>query len=173
MARADVKLASVACVQDTIAAAQTEAAVFRIDMLLALLLLALGLLGLWGAESPLDQQTAGAEKPTQASEGDEVHEIEKVMTNIFRVDIHVAESDPVQITLDVAGEHPDGCDLPVQVAQTRAGNDVQVEVYRELPVDMVCPMILRPYQASIQLDGAFETGNYSINVNAHTQSIEI
>ncbi|MXV93814.1 MAG: hypothetical protein F4Z94_10440, partial [Chloroflexi bacterium] len=100
---------------------------YRVDILLALLLLALGFLGLRGAQSPLSQQTAGANIPTQANEGDEVRETEKVMTNIFRVDVHVAESDPAQITLDVAGEHPDGCDLPVQVAQSREGSAVQVE----------------------------------------------
>lgn len=145
----------------------------RIDILLALLLLALGLLGLLGAESPISQQTAGLAKPTQASEGDEVRETEKVLTNIFRVDVSVAESDARQITLDVAGEHPDGCDLPVHVTQSREGNEVQVEVYRELPVDMICPMILRPYEGSIQLDGAFEAGSYQISVNGHSQSVEI
>lgn len=146
---------------------------YRIDILLALLLLALGLLGLHGAESPISQQTAGAAKPTQPSKGDEVRETEKIMTNIFRVDVIVTENDPMQITLDVAGEHPDGCELPVHVAQSREGNAIQVEVYRQLPVDMVCPMILRPYEDTIQLDGAFEAGSYSISVNAHTQSIDI
>ena len=145
----------------------------RVDILLALLLLALGLLGLLGAETPIGQQKAPAAKPTQPSKGDEVRETEKVMTNIFRVDVSVAESDPTQITLDVSGEHPDGCELPVHVAQSREDNAIQVEVYRELPVDMVCPMILRPYQDTIQLDGAFEAGSYSISVNAHTQSIDI
>ena len=145
----------------------------RVDILLALLLLALGLLGLLGAESPIGQQKAPAAKPAQPSKEDEVRETEKVMTNIFRVDVSVAESNPTQITLDVSGEHPDGCELPVHVAQSREGNAIQVEVYRELPVDMVCPMILRPYQDTIQLDGAFEAGSYSISVNAHTQSIDI
>jgi len=147
--------------------------VLKVDILLLLLLLALGLLGLRGAETPISQQRADAAKPIQPSEGDKVPETEKVMTNIFRVDVIKDESDPVQIALDVSGEHPDGCDLPVHVAQSREGNAIQVEVYRELPVDMVCPMILRPYQDRIQLDGTFEAGSYSIAVNEHTQSVDI
>lgn len=146
---------------------------YRVDILLALLLLALGLLGLRGAISPLSQQTTDAAIPTQASEGDKVRETEKIMTNIFRVDVSVTDNDPRQITLDVTGEHPDGCELPVHVAQSREGKAIQVEVYRELPVDMICPMILRPYRDTIQLDGAFEAGRYRINVNSHTQSIDI
>ena len=146
---------------------------YRIDILLALLLLALGLLGLRGAESPLGQQNVPAAKPTQPSKEDEVRETEKVMTNIFRVDVIVSDNDPLQIALDVAGEHPDGCELPVHVAQTHEDNAVQVQVYRELPVDMVCPMILRPYADTIQLDGTFAAGSYTITVNSHTQSIDI
>ncbi|MCY4146659.1 MAG: hypothetical protein OXE95_08685 [Chloroflexi bacterium] len=146
---------------------------FRVDMLLALLLLALGLLGLHGAESPISQQAAKTTIPTQPSEGDEVREIEKVMTHIFRVDVSVTEDDPRRVTLNVAGEHPDGCELPVHVAQSREGSAVRVEIYRELPVDIVCPMILRPYQDTIQLDGAFAAGSYRIHVNEHTQPVDI
>lgn len=95
---------------------------------------------------------------------------DKVLTNIFRVDVQVKET---QISLDVAGEHPDGCDYPVIVNQTRRGNTVDVEVYREVPADVVCPMILQPYSDTINLDGDYEAGNYTINVNSHTQSVNI
>ena len=95
---------------------------------------------------------------------------DKVLTNIFRVDVQVKE---MRISLDVEGEHPDGCEYPVIVDQIRRGNTVDVEVYRKVPADVICPMILKPYRDMIRLDGEFEPGNYTINVNSHSQAVNI
>ena len=145
----------------------------NLDFLMALLLFLLGALGLSDISQPDSPQPADITNQTAPSEGDKVGETERIMTNIFQVEVTVMESWPMQIMLDVSGEHPDGCDLPVQVAQRREGNTIQVEVYRELPYEIVCPMILRPYRDNIMLEGRFESGEYSISVNAHTQSIDI
>ena len=99
-----------------------------------------------------------------------VSDSDKVLTNILRVDATVKQA---QISLEVEGEHPDGCDLPVHVEQSRTGNTVNVEVYRQVPADMICPMILRPYQGTIQLDGDFDAGSYTISVNSHSQTLDI
>ena len=106
-------------------------------------------------------------------ESQTMSQIDKVLTNIFSVTINVSDSDQRQVSLDVAGEHPDGCDYPTLVGQTRQGNNITVEVYREIPADVFCPMILRPYQGTIQLDGDFSSGTYTINVNSHSQTLEI
>ena len=97
----------------------------------------------------------------------------KVMTHINRVTAHVTESFPMRIRLDVVGEHPDGCEYPVKIAQFRQGNIIKIEVYRQVPADVICPMILQSYQSEIQLDGAFESGRYIIKVNALSQTIDI
>ncbi len=99
-----------------------------------------------------------------------VSDIDKVLTNIFQSDVTVAGD---QISLAVAGEHPDGCDFPVIVDQSRDGNRVNVQVYREIPADVFCPMILQPYQGNIQIEGAFAAGDYTIQVNSHSQTINI
>ncbi|MCY3780099.1 MAG: hypothetical protein OXG78_07315 [Chloroflexi bacterium] len=99
-----------------------------------------------------------------------VNDSDKVLTNISSVDVNVNQA---RVSLDIAGEHPDGCDLPVQVEQSRAGNTVNVEIYRIVPADMICPMILRPYQGRVQLDGEFEAGSYTIRVNSHSQTLDI
>ena len=40
-----------------------------------------------------------------------------------------------------------------------------VEVYQEIPPDVLCPMILRPYNDTIRLEGDFEPGDYIFQVN--------
>ena len=97
----------------------------------------------------------------------------RVPTDIQRVTANVSESFPMRIHLDVVGEHPDGCDYPVKIEQSRQGNIIQIEVYREVPADVICPMILQPYQSQIQLDGQFESGRYIIRVNNASQTIDI
>ncbi len=104
------------------------------------------------------------------SETQNVSDIDKVLTNINQVEVTAAGG---RISLAIEGEHPDGCDYPVQVNQSRDGNIVRVEVYREVPADVFCPMILQPYQGTIHLDGSFAAGSYTVNVNSHSQTLEI
>lgn len=85
----------------------------------------------------------------------------------------ILESYPAQIHLQVTGYHPDGCDLPVTVAQEREGNSVRVRIYRVLPIDIICPMVIVPYSATIPLEGGFVTGTYTIDVNGTILEIRI
>lgn len=109
----------------------------------------------------------------EAPEEQMVNDSDKVLTNIFRVDVNFSESRPLRISLDVQGEHPDGCEYPVLVEQRRRGGTIDIEVYRNVPADVVCPMILKPYRDTISLEGAFESGDYTINVNSHSQAVRI
>ncbi len=86
-------------------------------------------------------------------------------TTITSVDVIVMESFPMQVRLHVRGEQPDGCDFPVIVEQVREGNMVTVSIYREVPLAVMCPMILLPYEDTISLDGNFEPGDYVFQVN--------
>lgn len=124
-------------------------------------------------ELPADTLFTVNEFQIKELETQTVSDSDKVLTNILSVDVKVSESQPLQISLNVEGEHPDGCDYPVLVGQARQGNSIQVEVYREVPADVICPMILRPYKDKIQLDGSFEKGSYSIIVNSHSQTLDI
>ena len=111
--------------------------------------------------------------PINELEMPEMSPIDKVLTNILDVTVKIEKSERTRVSLDVQGEHPDGCDFPVIVKQARQGNSVTVEVYREVPADVFCPMILKPYQDTIQLEGDFAPGEYIINVNTYTQALKI
>jgi hypothetical protein len=97
----------------------------------------------------------------------------KVLTVVEAVDALLLESLPVQITLHVTGYQPDGCEFPVLVEQRRDGNTVTVKIYRELPPDILCTMQLLPYDENIRLDGGFEPGEYTIDVNGFVVTVTI
>ena len=123
--------------------------------------------------TPSDALQAVTDPQSEETEQPSVSQIDKVLTNIHDVAIRVLEKHPMLMTLEVTGEHPDGCDFPAQTTQRRDGNVVSVEVYREIPSDVFCPMILQPYRGTIHLDGDFDFGEYTIKVNDHTQTIEL
>ncbi len=97
----------------------------------------------------------------------------KSFTHITDVEVIVMESYPMQVQLRIRGEHPDGCDLPVHVAQQRAGNIVVVEVYRDLPIDILCPMLLVVYEDTVMLADGFEPGEYTFIVNEYSVTREL
>ena len=91
---------------------------------------------------------------------------------VDEVDVLVMESYPAQISLHVKGSHG-GCEYPVQVEQTRVGNTITVEIFREMPLAVACPMILLSYEDNIRLDGSFESGDYTIIVNGFVVDVTI
>lgn len=98
--------------------------------------------------------------------------LNRVPVAIENVEVVVLESYPMQLQLNVTGYH-DGCEFPVQVEQRREGNTVTVEIYREMPADTVCPMIAIPYEATIALEGGFESGTYTLHVNEYVTEIDL
>ncbi|HLU08157.1 MAG TPA: hypothetical protein VK003_00685 [Oceanobacillus sp.] len=108
--------------------------------------------------------------PTPPTSGEETF---RSYTVIESVDALLLESFPVQINLEVSGYQPDGCDFPVQVEQRREGSEVFVEIYRDVPLAVMCPAMLVGYEATIHLDGGFESGTYTIHVNDQTIEVTI
>ncbi len=100
-------------------------------------------------------------------------EIVQSATLIDSVQGIILESYPAQIRLVVSGSQPDGCDYPVIVEQHRDGNVITVSIYREVPANAICPMMLRPYNETIALEGAFESGTYTVHVNDYTLEVVI
>ncbi len=95
------------------------------------------------------------------------------LTVIEKIETSVSASVPATVTLQVSGYQPDGCKFPVQVQQTRTGNQVTVKIYRIVPVDVMCTMDLNPYNDTITLDGAFESGDYTIDVNGTVVQVKV
>jgi len=124
------------------------------------LMMFLGIVAFFGADwsSSMNPPRDGDANSAQPS-GSEV------LTVIERVEPIILESYPYQIQLRVTGYQPDGCTFPVQVEQARDDSTVTVKIFRVLPPDILCTMQLVPYDETISLEGGFESGTYTIDVN--------
>lgn len=96
----------------------------------------------------------------------------RVQNVIEEVEALVLESFPPQVVLNISGFQPDGCAFPVQADQRQDGNKITIEIYRVLPIDILCPQVIVEYEDSINL-GALEAGNYTIDVNGTILEIEL
>lgn len=67
----------------------------------------------------------------------------------------------------------DGCDYPTEIEQRQEGNTIYVDIFREMPIDVMCPMIAMLYEAEIPLEGTFNQGTYTIVVNNVTVTYEV
>jgi hypothetical protein len=78
---------------------------------------------------------------------------------------------PQQVTITVAGYHPDGCRVPSQVRQQfdAENNTLNVRIYRVLPLDVMCPAVIENFTLVIPLDISISAGvTYTIDVNSTT-----
>ena len=92
---------------------------------------------------------------------------------IENVEVQVMESYPMQIALHVTGYQQDGCQTPIQVEQRRDGNTVHVRIYRQMDPAAICPAVIVPYDATIQLEGGFENGTYTFLVNDYRAQVTL
>ncbi len=97
----------------------------------------------------------------------------RVLHQIDSVEALILESFPPQVNLLVRGIQPDGCMYPVLIDQQRDGDTITVEIYRELPPDIMCTMQIVAYEETISL-GALESGRtYTISVNGFTLQVTL
>jgi hypothetical protein len=100
-------------------------------------------------------------------------ELMRIPHNIDHVASIILESSPPQVQLDVHGWH-DGCDYPTQVTQEQSGNTITVNIFRDVPLAVACPMNLVEYQATIALEGTFEAGQtYTVIVNGFEVEVKL
>jgi hypothetical protein len=106
--------------------------------------------------------------PTPEGEG----ETFRSPTVIESVDALILESFPMQLQLRVTGYQPDGCDFPVQVEQSIVGTTITVNIFRSVPLAVICPAMILTYDETIAIEGTFTGGIYTIIVNDFTTQVD-
>jgi hypothetical protein len=135
--------------------------------------LILGFLLFAGVRQEIAPPTLDSDVATAQAAPDDTTGGRQSLTVVEKVETAVSATVPATITLQISGYHPDGCKFPVQVEQTREGNTVTVKIYRIVPVDVMCTMELNPYNETITLDGTFESGDYTLDVNGTVVQVKV
>jgi hypothetical protein len=109
------------------------------------------------------------DEPLRTPESGETVKVPHVITSV-----EMRTSDLTQLQLLVTGYQTDGCEFPVNVEQRREGNEIFVEIYRDVPIAAACIQIIVDYSATISLEGEFNSGeSYTIHVNDFTVTVTL
>jgi hypothetical protein len=150
------------------------------SLLFLLLLLLLGacgfLMALGGVQTPIAPVTAVPTMATPTSTPfpppTETGDTFQSDTMIESVEVLILKSFPMQLQLHVIGYQPDGCDYPVHVEQNIISTTIHVQIFRNLPLAVICPASIVPYDETIAIEGSFTGGIYTINVNNFTTQVD-
>jgi hypothetical protein len=80
---------------------------------------------------------------------------------------------PVSVEILVKGAFPDACTDLHEVAQTRAGNLVEVILTTRRPQNALCASVLRPYRFYLLLEGDYAAGPYTLKLNGTVHPFEV
>jgi hypothetical protein len=96
------------------------------------------------------------------------------MAPVENIEILILESFPVQVTVVVRGNLPDGCTTIDKVTVVQEGNTFQVTITTIRPVGIECTQALEPFEKVVALDVyGLPAGVYTVDVNGVTDTFEL
>ena len=87
---------------------------------------------------------------------------------IKEIEVLLAESAPVQVSIEVTGYLPDSCTAHHETHQEQAGNIVTIQITTIRPKDTACATVVTEYQERIFI-GTLPAGDYKVVVNGVEQ----
>lgn len=88
------------------------------------------------------------------------------------VEVLLAESDPVQVAVEVNGWLPDSCTTHHQTHSARDGNTITIQITTTRPKELACATVVTEYQETVVV-GPLPAGDYAVNVNGAEQEFRI
>ncbi len=80
------------------------------------------------------------------------------------IEVLLAESDPVQVTVQVTGWLPDSCTAPHETHIAQEGNTITIQITTIRPRDLACATVVTEYQEKVSI-GTLPAGDYKVIVN--------
>lgn len=91
---------------------------------------------------------------------------------ISEIEVLLAESDPVQVTVEVNGWLPDSCTTHHETHQAQEGNTITIQITTIRPKDFACATVVTEYQEQISI-GTLPAGDYTVKVNGMEQQFRV
>jgi hypothetical protein len=73
----------------------------------------------------------------------------------------------------LAGTLSESCIRLDRVEQSRAGSDVEVDVFTVRPGGVACAQRATPFSVDVTLDGTFTAGDYDLTCNGENSSFSV
>ena len=83
---------------------------------------------------------------------------------IAGIEVLLAESDPVQVSIEVNGWLADSCTAHHETHQGRTGNTITIQITTIRPKDFACATVVTEYQERVSI-GTLPAGDYKVVVN--------
>lgn len=83
---------------------------------------------------------------------------------IGEIEVLLAESDPVQVTVEVNGWLPDSCTAHHETHIAQEGNTITIQITTIRPRDLACATVVTEYQEKVSI-GTLPAGDYKVIVN--------
>ena len=91
---------------------------------------------------------------------------------IQEIEVLLAESDPVQVTVEVTGWLPDSCTAHHETHLTQEGNTIIIQITTIRPQGFACATVVTEYQERVFI-GTLPAGDYKVTVNGVEQQFRI
>ena len=91
---------------------------------------------------------------------------------IQEIEVLLAESHPVQVSVEVNGWLADSCTTHHETHQGQEGNTITIHITTTRPKDLVCATVVTEYQERVFI-GALPAGDYTIIVNDLEQQFRV
>lgn len=112
--------------------------------------------------APVSSDDPSPIRPPASPEG----EVSYGLAPVDNIDILIMESFPVQISVMISGNLPDGCSKIDEAQVTREDDTFHIELMMRQPVDKECTEALVPYEEDVSLDVVeLPAGKYAVEVN--------
>ncbi len=111
--------------------------------------------------------------PDEPSNGDAVDD-QSIIADmpIKKIEVLLAESDPVQVTILVVGYLSDSCTAHHETHHEQEGNTITIQMTTIRPADAVCAAIVTEHQAQFAI-GTLPAGDYKVIVNDVEQEFRV
>ena len=91
---------------------------------------------------------------------------------IQEIVVLLAESEPVQVTVEVTGWLPDSCTAHHETHQGREGNTITIQITTIRPKNLACATVVTEYQEKVFI-GTLPAGGYKVIVNGMEQNFRV
>ncbi len=125
-----------------------------------------------GCANVVDDILNGIDEPS--SSDNDVVDDESIVADMPITDVEVllAESHPVQVTVEVTGWLSDSCTAHHETHQAQEGNSITIQITTIRPRNLACATVVTEYQEQVSI-GTLPAGDYKVIVNGVAQEFRI